>query len=112
MAILTDVPHFDLPFRLDGLGHAMVVEQDSIDDVSNCVEAVIRTIIGDRVELPGFGIDNPVFTNQPISASGIMAAVLDQEPRAHLLLTQAPDKFDYLIAKVLVEVSTKEENNV
>lgn len=101
------VPHFDMPFRFSG-SHAAVVDQDTLDDVSNCVEAILRTFEGQRQELPDFGIVDPVFNRQPIPLEPIIAAILDQEPRASILIEQAPDRFDSLIADLIVRVSAKE----
>lgn len=101
------VPHFDLPFRLSGL-HAVEVDQDSIEDITNCVEAVIRTFKGARIELPDFGIDDPTFSLQPLAVQDVVQAVLDQEPRASLLISQHPDQFNQTITDVLVRVSTEE----
>lgn len=99
--------HFDLPFRFLR-GHAVTVDQDSLDDITNCVEAVLRTLKGQRTELPDFGLDDPAFQLQPINLQAITNAVLAQEPRASMLLDQAPDQFNYLIAKVLAQVSSQE----
>lgn len=108
---MTDTPHFDLPFRFDSSGHAAVVEQDTLEDVTNCVEAVLRTIKGQRAEAPDFGIDDPTFTDQPINLQAIVEAVLEQEPRANVLITQSPDKFDSLIADLVADVSLVQEVN-
>jgi len=50
-------PHFDLPFRFLKSGGAVVSEQDSFDDVANCVEAICRTPQGFRVDNPDFDYD-------------------------------------------------------
>ena len=107
MASLPLVPHFDLPFRFDATGHAAVVDQDTLEDVSNCVQAVLRTTVGQRQEMPTFGITDPTLQTQPILQGDIIAAVLDQEPRAVLVIDQSPDSFDNLIDDILVDVSTK-----
>lgn len=102
------IPHFDLPFKLDSSGHAVVVDQDTLDDVSNCVEAVLRTVLGQRQELQDFGLAELTLQNQPLDTGTIIQQVLEQEPRAVLLIDQAPDQFDSLVARVLVQVSTRE----
>lgn len=102
--LMTVVPHFDLPFRFTA-GHAAVVEQDSSDDISNCVDAVLLTRIGSRVEMPEFGIPDPTFDIQPIELQGMFAALVEQEPRAYVLIDQEPDRFDQLIAHLTVSVA-------
>lgn len=101
------VPHFDLPFRLDGLGHAVVADQDTLEDVSNCVQAIVLTMVGQRQELTTFGIGDYTLHNQPIAMDEIINAVIDQEPRAVLVMSQAPDQFDAFIAQIMMRVSTK-----
>lgn len=87
----------------------MVVDQDSLADVVNCVAAVLRTFQGQRLDAPGFGIEDPTFKDQPIELQSITEAVLAQEPRATLLMEQNPDQFDQLIADVVARVSTTQE---
>lgn len=100
------IPHFDLPFRM--AGHAVVNDQDTLEDVSTCVEAIVRTHKGQRIEVPDFGIPDPTFQVQPIRLDAIVNAILDQEPRASILVEQAPDRFDSLIARIIARVSKKE----
>jgi hypothetical protein len=103
------VPHLAIPFNWDG-SSAAVIEQDTIEDISACVEASCLTIIGQREELPDFGIPDPTFGIQPIDVQRIIDAVLKYEPRAALYMSQSPDEFDQLIARVLLAVSAKEVN--
>lgn len=102
--------HFDLPFRLIG-GHAVETEQDSLEDVSNCVEAIVRTAIGQRIELTDFGIADQAFKTQPLPLGEIVNRVIKYEPRASTFLGQHPDELDSLIADVLLRVSIKEVNS-
>lgn len=99
------IPHFDFPFRFVS-GHAAVADQDSTEDVTNCVEAIMLTPVGSRIEMPDFGIPDPTFQLQPLDFSTIIEAVLENEPRASVVFDQSPDKFDRLIARVTESVST------
>lgn len=101
-----NTPHFDLPFRWGTDGHPVVVEQDSWDDVANCVLNIMDTTVGRRIESPGFGIADPTFEAQPINLAAITEAVIQQEPRAALLMEQNPDQLDSLIADVLAQLTT------
>ena len=107
--LMADTPHFDMPFRLMPNGHVTVVEQDEPKDVYNCVEAILRTQIGDRVELPDFGHEDWTFDTQPINLAGVQQSIAINEPRAITAFEQEPDWLDPLIAKVLVKVSQIEE---
>lgn len=88
MAVL--IPHFDLPFRF-GNTSIVTVEQDSPEDVANCVEAIARTIIGERDDSPDFGIDDLTFSNQPLDTELLTAQILQQEPRATIVIREEPD---------------------
>lgn len=101
------IPHFDIPFRLAGQ-HFAVVDQDTLEDVSNCVWAVLGTQVGMRLEAPTFGREDPTFQMQPVRTDLLIQAVLENEPRAVMLMQQAPDLFDSLIADVTARVSTRE----
>lgn len=103
------VPHFSLPFRFGSDGHAVTVDQDTIDDVTACVEAILRTTKGQRPEAPDFGITDPSFQLQPIDTAALIEEVLEQEPRAVLVMTQNPDQFSNLIADVVARVTTAQE---
>lgn len=104
-----DVPHFALPFRFTS-PHAAVVEQDSIDEIADCVLAVMLCPYGYRVELPEFGLPDPVFSTPHVDVVQMRQAVELWEPRAALVLQEHPDLADALISHVetLVRVRTEE----
>jgi phage baseplate assembly protein W len=106
---MADIPHFALPFRFSGVGaHAVVVDQDTIEDITNCVQAVLLTRRGERLELPDFGIDDPTFQALPIRQQDLIDAILRAEPRAYVIMSQAPDRFDALVTHVATYVSLNE----
>lgn len=104
---MPEVPHFALPFRFEN-GRAAEVEQDSVEDVAACVEAVLRTQPGEREELPGFGVPEATFSVAPLDVEAITAAVSAWEPRARVLATEAPDALDQAIRNVRLTVGTKD----
>jgi len=99
-----DVPHFDLPFQLNKNG-ATVVEQDSIDDIVNCVTAIAVTPVGWRTEVPTFGIPDIAMRRFPIGAEDINNWISNQEPRAALVVEERQDKVDHLVDYVNIGVS-------
>lgn len=105
---MADVPHFALPFRFGRDGHAVVVEQDSTDDIAACVEAVLRTRPGEREELPAFGSPDPTFEQAPVRLDAIAAAVAAWEPRAEFLLEEAPDALDATVRRVRLTIDTED----
>lgn len=105
---MTDVPHFSLPFRF-ATPFAATSEQDSLDEIADCVYAVLVCPVGFRVELPAFGIDDPTFGPQPVDLDEIRNAVETWEPRAAAALDQHPDALDELVARLEVGVRVRTE---
>jgi hypothetical protein len=58
---MTDIPHFSVPLRFVN-GAAVVLEQDTTDEIMTCGLAILLCPLGSRVELPTFGIPDPSFT--------------------------------------------------
>lgn len=83
---MADVPHFDAPLRLSGSSFA-AVEQNSKEEIADCVEAVLRTEAGSRIDAPEFGRPDETFEqlSPSVSAEPYLSAVARDEPRAHLL---------------------------
>lgn len=102
MALLN--PHFDLPFRFSPTS-AVCVEQDSFNDVANCVEVIVSTPQGFRDDSPDFGLPELEFANQPLHIDEISAIINAQEPRAEILTRERTDLLDPLIAHLTIEVS-------
>jgi phage baseplate assembly protein W len=101
-------PHFDLPFRFSGSTginkSAVVAEQNSFEDIANCVEAIVRTPIGFRNDAPQFGFPTLELLEQPIVSSDVVSIVQAQEPRATILISEMPDLIDSLIDRLTVQV--------
>jgi len=106
---MTDVPHFDLPFRF-ATPRAAVVEQDSIDEIANAALAILLCPRGFRPELPEFGIDDPTFSTPGVDADAITGALETWEPRASNAITQNPDALDELVAHVQVYVRVRSQD--
>jgi hypothetical protein len=77
-------PHLAVPFRIIG-GKTAVVEQDSVDEVRDCVFALLSTRLGSRIELPEYGIPDELFglvAPGEIDISALLAVIEEWEPRA------------------------------
>jgi phage baseplate assembly protein W len=111
-----EIPHFKYPFRLirgaAGTVAPEVVEQDTADEVLDCVEIALLTVVGERVDMPTFGIDPPVFQQQPIDMNIVGAQISAHEPRAEFAAEQHPDELDIRIARVTAEFRSREEGVV
>jgi hypothetical protein len=108
---VTTTPHFDIPFRFvittaKNQESAAVVEQDSFEEIGDCVEAVIRTPLGFRSDNLTFGFPNVELMTQPLLNAEIIEMVAEQEPRAQVVMTEKPNAFDPLIDKIIVSVSS------
>lgn len=106
---MTDIPHFGLPFRYDN-GAAVVVEQDTSDEIMMCDLAILLCPRGYRVELPTFGIVDPTFDEQPLDSTPIAAALSEWEPRSQELVESSVDALDELVAYVRIQTGTPSDD--
>jgi hypothetical protein len=80
------VPQFDLPFRVEA-GAVVEADQDSIEDIDNCVEVIVRTPVGSHLDDLDLGVPDETFRllGPNPSAKEFLSVIEEQEPRAHLL---------------------------
>jgi phage baseplate assembly protein W len=100
-------PHFRLPFMLPTDGNrtaAPETEQGSADELFDCVQAIIRTAQGARIENPDFGITPQVFRQGDINLVQLQAEVLEWEPRANVVFESRIDEIDELVRLTAVYV--------
>jgi phage baseplate assembly protein W len=99
---LARTPHFSLPFRLSGTSFA-VSEQDSAEEIADCVEAILRTPEGSRIDVPGFGRPDGTFAQLGATAPSsepYLAAVEEWEPRAVVSGTaEVEDAIERIVVK-------------
>ena len=79
---MRSIPHAALPMRLDRRGEPAIVEQDTVVEVAQSVEVLIRTRPGDRSLSPQYGIDDPTFNPAAESLVGLTDVAQRFEPRA------------------------------
>jgi hypothetical protein len=106
---VTDLPHFSLPFRFVN-PQAATTEQDSLDEIADCVFAVLICPVGFRVELPLFGLPDPTFSMPQPDLDQIAQAIETWEERASLVLDEQPAAFDELISHVQTLVQARSED--
>lgn len=78
---MADVPHFSFPFRFAG-NQIMVSDQGSDDEILDCVEVLLSTEPGERIDLPAYGLEDQTFRQGGASQSEISSAIRAWEPRA------------------------------
>lgn len=103
---MAQVPHFAHPFRVVN-GAVVEVEQGSVEEIEQCVEAILRTIIGTRVlDAPDFGIPDETFVQQGPSPSAAVyiAAIEEHEPRARVLGTARLEELATKVVTIKPEV--------
>ena len=105
---MTELPHFALPFRFVNPS-AAVTEQDSIEEIADCVYAILICPQGFRVELPYFGLPDPTFAMPAPDLEEIRSVIETWEERASVVLEDNPDAFDALIAHVITTVAARTE---
>jgi hypothetical protein len=100
-------PHIAIPFTMLawGVGGVDVNEQDTLDDVYDCVQAVIRCPEGYRPELMAFGISDQTFSQNEIDLGEIDDKVRVWEPRSDVLYSQSLSGITLLDDLVKVRVA-------
>ncbi len=82
-----EVPHLKWPLELAG-GMLLAVEQDTIDDVEQCVHVLLSTPLGSRPLAPEVGAPDPTFVGA--DAAEMSSRLTDPdfgEPRADVAVT-------------------------
>lgn len=97
------VPHFQVPLQLRG-GSFATHEQDTLDEIAQCVQVLLSTTEGQRVELPDYGIPDLAFVTD-IPIVDIENRIEEWEPRALSVLSEGVDDADELIRKLIAQVS-------
>lgn len=98
------VPHFSYPFQLDGNSFA-VIEQDTAQEVQQCVVILLLTPQGSRLVLPDYGTPETLYTQVPANVAGILAQLTFWEPRAAVSLDQTVDTVQEMISYIRVNVT-------
>lgn len=110
----TNIPHRAYPFRMvtqpDGSLAADVNEQDSLDDILDCAQAIVACPAGAWIDNLGFGVPSLAFSQTPLDADGVGRAVSRWEPRAMSAAREYPDKFDQTLRHVQVDVTTQQSD--
>lgn len=99
---MADRPHFTLPFQWalapEGGLAARECEQESLEEIGACCEAILRTVQGQRTTLPQFGRPQLEFnTNAQVVRATLTQALREFEPRVAPLVTAASSPDDELV---------------
>lgn len=83
---MASIPHLKVPFTLLPDMTAATVQQDTLEEITQCVFVLMATPIGSRIEVPTYGIPDLTFTGGQLAA--IDAAAARWEPRANVTAKQ------------------------
>jgi hypothetical protein len=103
MADITN-PHFAVPFYFDHNNVAGVVEQGSIDDFVEQVEAIARTVRGQRLDLPDFGRDDVGFTEGTADTNRLIHDIERYAPDAIISVDTSSEGIELLMQKIRISV--------
>jgi phage baseplate assembly protein W len=105
---MADIPHLAVPLRYE-YGQYVQVEQDTEEEVAQCVRNICAFERGYRVEDPDFGITDPTFQTMPIDTADIAQALDDYEERAEVEIFQEITPDGSVSVRLEVRVPTSEE---
>jgi len=89
--VSVEVPHIAWPVRMQGTSLA-VVEQDTLDDVTQCVRVICSTPLGSRTDDPELGLPDQTFAQGGADPDAIVDAVARSEERAEVEVDSTLDE--------------------
>jgi phage baseplate assembly protein W len=106
----TDTPQIALPFEIMANGRVREVEQDTLDEIAMSIQTILMYRIGDRIELPAFGVPEPLF-RENTEAIGVMLAehISRWEERAQIFIEERPGDWDDMVRAFMVRVEGRTE---
>lgn len=105
-----NVPHLAVPFQVIN-GQWVTVEQDTDDEVAQCVRNLCAFERGYRAEDPDFGIADPTFTTMPIDTEDIARALSVYEDRALIEIFQTISPDGSVEVRLEVTLPTSEDSS-
>lgn len=104
---MADIPHFSFPFRRAATGKSVVVtEQDMDDEILDCLEVLLTTERGERIDLPDYGLPDPLFVQSGMSLETVQQVIATWEPRANAAVTRG-DLVD-MLDRIRIEVLSRD----
>jgi hypothetical protein len=92
-------------------GKVLVHEQDTAEEIIQCIEVLIAYPIGAHRNVPDFGTPDPTFKSSgtaDISSDQLKTAILQWEERAAMSIGGVPLLTDDLIQQILSRVGTSD----
>jgi len=98
-------PCYDFPYRVDNTGRPVEVEQNTTEEIANCVQVALLTPTGTVDLIPEYGTAPRVFSQLPADTGRLVGQAERCEPRASLLAEQDLDRAVDGVLAVRVEVT-------
>jgi len=98
-------PHLRLPLQFGGLnGGALVNEQDTPEDIVDCIKAIIAWPVGTRHDMPEFGVPDLLFRVQnELKVQELRNAIEEWEERATIATESGPVLTDDIVWNILIK---------
>lgn len=92
------------PLRVASDGRMATVEQDSDEDVAQCLLNVGRTRPGERWDEPALGVEPLEFTERPLDLTQMTEALRRYEPRRTVEVIERTPILSDAVAQVTAEL--------
>lgn len=105
---LERTPHFAFPFQFKN-GRAVTTDQDTNEEILDCVELLLNYSKGSRADDPNFGVPPQLFTEAPIDPTQIAEQVELYEPRVRAIAsTDDGEAIGDVIERIQISIRAKE----
>lgn len=101
-----EIPHFAFPFQFGRDGAVVVLDQGSHEEIEQNVKVLVRTELGERLEVPDFGVPDPTFS-VGIDTEAIAAAAQEWDSRADVVVAARPDALLTMVQDLLIQVEER-----
>lgn len=98
-----DVPHLTWPARLSG-GSLACVEQDTLEEVRQSVDNLLRTPLGARPLAEDYGLADPTFTTG-LDVDEVIDQAAEYEPRADIEVTAVDEPDGSISSRIDVNLA-------
>jgi phage baseplate assembly protein W len=99
-----DIPHLKFPLQV-AHGNLAVVEQDTPEDIAQCVTTILRTPLGLSDSIPDLGLTDQAFYEGGADVQEIQQQLAAHERRTDVLITEDPSKLDQALSIVGVRLT-------